>query len=153
MPLCRQHPILHAALIALLLIIVFAPYEGLAATVRGGRQRRLDEWIQDEDTSASWNGTYWEEEDESEFGYDAGTMAASAAAAAATSSLQPRVTVVEGLRSRNGIASISNPGTARRVGSGRVELGTHEAEERAGEQKPPAARRYDLIRSHATRCT
>jgi hypothetical protein len=33
------------------------------------------------------------------------------ASLAAFQSLQPRVTVVEGLRSRNGIASISNPGT------------------------------------------
>jgi hypothetical protein len=108
------------------LLIFLAPLEGSAAF----RGRRLDEVIPEGagSGSATNNGT------SGSGGPSAAAAAAAAAAssssateggsavasdattqAAASASFQPRVTVVEGLQSRNGIASISNPGTNRKM--------------------------------------
>jgi hypothetical protein len=99
-----RQPTFEVAAIALCILL---PREGLAA-IRG---RRLDEEIANvasnvtygSGTPAAADAADWEVED----------AIAPDAMLAVVASLQPRVTVVEGLRSRNGIASISNPGMSR----------------------------------------
>jgi hypothetical protein len=78
------------------------------------RGRRLDEVIPEgaSSGSASTNGTSGSGGSAAAASSAAGggSAFASDATTQTAASLQPRVTVVEGLQSRNGIASISNPG-------------------------------------------
>jgi hypothetical protein len=86
-------------------LLILAPRKG-SASFRG---RRLDGVIQ-ENRDASNDETYGSGGPADAGEWEAGNLSSDATLAVAAS-FQPRVTIVEGLRSRNGISSISNPGT------------------------------------------